>query len=181
MFCCYAAGACGFCTLEQVCWGDGGSDRRLPSLRALHYVAQALSAGRRLIPLRLAPSGRLKICLFTRSRLTVRRWDVSGIDVPDDDNAFREQLELSPQERVRAENFGASMCHPFSNSQPAQACMAARLQEEQHSLCPELCSDDRSRRLPRVACSRPVSSAERFSFLRHSSAAQQRQAHVQLR
>lgn len=31
----------------------------------------------------------------------VCRWDDAAIDVPDDDNVFREQLELTPQERVR--------------------------------------------------------------------------------
>jgi hypothetical protein len=39
------------------------------------------------------------------------RWDDAAIDVPDDDNVFREQLELTPQERVRSTALLELLCH----------------------------------------------------------------------
>jgi hypothetical protein len=39
------------------------------------------------------------------------RWDDAAIDVPDDDNVFREQLELTPQERVRSTALLELLCN----------------------------------------------------------------------
>ena len=41
----------------------------------------------------------------------VCRWDDAAIDVPDDDNVFREQLELTPQERVRRAKLLELLCN----------------------------------------------------------------------
>lgn len=77
----------------------------------------------RLDPAVVEPVGCVRIWLLTRLRCptsSLCRWDDGAIDVPEDDNVFREQLELSPQEQVRAGTSGAVVCQCLcSDSQPA--------------------------------------------------------------